>query len=68
MDPQQRLYFGMISLGSILALLLIQINHMFTDSHWVADIIIWTFFVAVVLTGPSYSEIEEYRRKKYGKS
>lgn len=68
MDPQQRLYFGMISLGSIFALLIILINEMFVGNHWVADIIIWTFFVAVILTGPSYSEIEEYRRKKYGKS
>lgn len=68
MNPQQRLYLWFMGFSATLTLLIITINQAVTGNHWVADIIIWTFFATITLVTPKWSEIEEYRREKYGKS
>ena len=67
MNAESRWIITMILVGALLASIVINIDFYFSKSNYFSTWMILVLFIFAILTGPSWSEVDEYWRNKYGK-
>lgn len=67
MKEEGRWIIFIISFGALLADIFHNAVGFLAPDSWTASVIIWVAFFVCLIMSPSYSEVSDYWRRKYGK-